>query len=287
MLAVSFKNGTIAVRYIQITKYNILIMYNLSLANLVKVNRARRFLSLASLGIAGALLFGFGGATRAGAETVVVEVGPGSDTFVPATVDVKVGDEVMWVWKSDGHSVTQGDTFNAPNPLFDSLVQDQPFTFSYTFTTPGTVNYYCKPHYFMGMVGAVNVAEASPKPALLNISTRGFVGIGDSVMIGGFILAGDGDSSMVLVRAIGPSLGLASALADPTLELHDINGAIVASNDNWQGAANSGDIPANLQPTDPLESAILTTLPAGAYTAIVAGKNDTTGIGLVEVYNLL
>jgi hypothetical protein len=192
----------------------------------------------------------------------------------------------MWVWKSDGHSVTQGDSFNAPDPLFDSGVHDQPFTFSYTFTEPGTVNYYCKPHYFMGMVGVVNVAAAPPAPALLNISTRGFVGTGDSVMIGGFILDGDGESSVV-IRAIGPSLGIPGALADPTLNVYDINGMLVGSNDNWQDAVNSGDISENLQPKDPLESAILTSLPAGAYTAIVAGKDDTTGIGLVEVYNLL
>ncbi|MEO5718068.1 MAG: plastocyanin/azurin family copper-binding protein [Chthoniobacterales bacterium] len=248
--------------------------------------RFNRYLSLTILGIASAFIFTFASASTATAATVVVDVGGTSDVFTPASVDITVGDTVMWVWQSDGHSVRQGDTFNAPNPLFDSTVQDQPFTFSYTFTDPGTVNYYCQPHFFMGMVGTVNVAAAAPKPALLNISTRGFVGIGDSVMIAGFILAGEGDSSNVVVRAIGPALGLDGALADPTLELHDINGAIVASNDNWQDAANSGDIPANLQPTNALESAVLAALPAGAYTAIVAGKDGTSGIGLVEVYNL-
>ncbi len=263
-------------------------MYIFSVATSAKMNRARRVFCRTLAGLAAALVLAVGSVASVGAATTVtVHVGLDGDAFSPATVDINVGDTVMWVWDSVGHSVRQGDSFNAPNPLFDTGVQDQPFTFSYTFTDPGTVNYYCQPHYFMGMVGTVNVAAAIPKPALLNISTRGFVGIGDNVMIGGFILAGEGDSSTVLVRAIGPSLGLAGALADPTLELHDINGAVVAMNDNWQEAANSGDIPANLQPTDPLESAILTTLPAGAYTAIVAGKDGTSGIGLVEVYNLL
>ncbi len=265
------------------TKPKILTMYKFSAAASARFNR---YLSLTILGVASALLFTFASAPTATAATVTVDVGGASDVFTPSSVDITVGDTVMWVWQSDGHSVRQGDTFNAPNPLFDSGVQDQPFTFSYTFTDPGTVNYYCQPHFFMGMVGTVNVAAAAPKPALLNISTRGFVGIGDSVMIAGFILAGEGDSSNVLVRAIGPALGLDGSLADPTLELRDINGAVVASNDNWQDAANSGDIPANLQPTNALESAVLTALPAGAYTAIVAGKDATSGIGLVEVYNL-
>ncbi|MEO7725210.1 MAG: plastocyanin/azurin family copper-binding protein [Chthoniobacterales bacterium] len=250
------------------------------------VARSQRYLSLTILGVASALIFTFASVSTATAETVVVDVGGTSDVFTPDSVDINVGDTVMWVWQSDGHSVRQGDTFNAPNPLFDSTVHDQPFTFSYTFTEPGTVNYYCLPHYFMGMVGTVNVAAIPPKPALLNISTRGFVGIGDNVMIAGFILAGEGDNPTVVVRAIGPALGFDGVLADPTLELYDMNGAVVASNDDWQEAANSGDIPTNLQPTDPSESAILAALPAGAYTAIVAGKDATSGIALVEVYNL-
>ena len=262
-------------------------MYYFSVARPAKVVRFLQSGSVALVLIAGALVLALANASTAkAAVTVTVEVGPGSDSFVPATVDITAGDTVMWVWKSDGHSVRQGDTFGAPNPLFDSMVQDQPFTFSYTFTDPGTINYYCQPHFFMGMVGTVNVAEAAPKPAVLNISTRGFVGVGDNVMIGGFILSGEGDSG-ILVRAIGPSLGFAGVLADPTLVLYDINGTVVASNDNWQEAANSGDIPLSLQPADALESAVLTALPAGAYTAIVAGKNETSGTGLVEVYNLL
>jgi cyclophilin family peptidyl-prolyl cis-trans isomerase len=128
---------------------------------------------------------------------------------------------------------------------------------------------------------------------LANISTRASVGVGDDALIGGFILSGDAPKRIV-VRALGPSLadfGLTNFLADPTLELHDSSGATIATNDNWQEAANSQEvIDANLAPAKPNESAILTTLPASSdgtgYTAIVRGANNGSGIGLVEVYDL-
>jgi len=127
---------------------------------------------------------------------------------------------------------------------------------------------------------------------LANVSTRGFVGTLDDVMIGGIIIgpSGAGDATLVC-RALGPSLtglGVTDALADPTLELHDGNGALVASNDNWQDDPDqAASLQANgLAPSNDQESAIYTTLPTGNYTAIVQGKNSTTGVGLVEVYNL-
>lgn len=139
----------------------------------------------------------------------------------------------------------------------------------------------------IGLVEGYDVDQAADSE-FANISTRGFVDTGDNVMIGGFIL-GQGDSATVLIRALGPSLGalgVTGELPDPTLELHDSDGNIVEFNDNWQDAPTSTDIPPNLQPTDPLESAIFISLPAGTYTAIVAGKDGVTGVGLVEVYNL-
>lgn len=123
---------------------------------------------------------------------------------------------------------------------------------------------------------------------LTNISTRGAVELGDSVMIGGFIIGG-GSGSQVLVRAIGPSLmaaGVSNVLLDPTLELHDSNGNLIAFNDNWKDS-QQGQIEATGQaPTDDRESAIVTTLPQGSWTAIVRGKNGTSGVGLVEVFRL-
>ena len=125
---------------------------------------------------------------------------------------------------------------------------------------------------------------------LANISTRGFVGAQNNVMIGGFILGGD-NSTRVAIRGLGPSLsqfGLTNLLADPTLELHDANGATLITNDNWtDDPASAALLTANgLAPANSSESAIFTTLPPGQFTAILAGKNGGTGLGIIEVYNL-
>ena len=131
---------------------------------------------------------------------------------------------------------------------------------------------------------------------LSNIGTRGPVSTGDYVMIGGFIVSGN--ANRVIVRAIGPELGappynVPNVLEDPTLELHDGTGALIASNDDWEttiigGIITTDQVPAILlsgkAPTDPLESAIIATLPPGRYTAIVRGFDDTVGVALVEVY---
>lgn len=124
---------------------------------------------------------------------------------------------------------------------------------------------------------------------LTNISTRGFVQTADSAMIGGFIVVTQ--PTRVIIRAIGPSLtqfGVPDALADPTLELRDNNGALLVSDDNWQDDPNqAAQISATgLAPSDPAESAIIRTLQPGSYTAIVRGVNNGTGNGLVELYNL-
>ena len=123
-----------------------------------------------------------------------------------------------------------------------------------------------------------------------NISTRGFVNNGDNVMIGGFIIGGiSGGSSKMVVRAIGPSLtalGVAGALQDPSLEIHDSDGTVIASNDNWQDT-QAGEIEAaGLSPTDDRESAVVIVLPSGGYTTIARGVNNTVGVGLVEAYNV-
>jgi hypothetical protein len=120
---------------------------------------------------------------------------------------------------------------------------------------------------------------------LANISTRGFVQTGDNVMIGGLIVLGT-DSTKTIIRAIGPSLPLAGALADPTLELHDSNGAIIASNDNWRSDQEAEIIGTNLSPAADAESAIIATLAPGLYTAVVRGQSNTTGVALVEAYQL-
>ena len=145
------------------------------------------------------------------------------------------------------------------------------------------------------ITGAKYCAYVSPQ--LGNISTRAFVQTGDNVVIGGFIVQGT-ETKRVIIRAIGPELtqyGVPNALANPTLELHDGTGVLIASNNNWATTIIGGIITANQvhdiqasghAPGDGLESAIIADLPAGNYTAIVRGVNDMTGVSLVEVYDL-
>jgi len=148
-------------------------------------------------------------------------------------------------------------------------------------------------------VALVEAYDLNPdaNSTLGNISTRSFVQTGDNVMIGGFIVQGTA-SKRVIVRAIGPELtryGVPNAMANPTLELHDSTGALIATNDNWRTTIIGGIITTNqvreitasgLAPADGRESAIIAELPPGNYTAIVRGVNETTGVGLVEVYDL-
>ena len=140
----------------------------------------------------------------------------------------------------------------------------------------------------VGLVEAYDLAQAADS-TLANISTRGFVQTEDNVMIGGFIV-GDGSDSTVVVRGIGPSLadaGVAGALQDPTLELHNSNGDLVESNDDWGDSPDKQQIiDVGLNPTEENESALLATLMPGAYTGILRGDNNTLGVGLVEVYHL-
>jgi hypothetical protein len=122
-----------------------------------------------------------------------------------------------------------------------------------------------------------------------NISTRGEVGTGDDSLIGGFIVRGN-TTKEVIIRALGPSLAgstTSKVLLNPLVELHDSNGQLVAMNDDWQNSDQAADIQASgIPPTDPRESALITTLGAGNYTALVRGADGDEGIGLVEVYDI-
>ena len=121
-----------------------------------------------------------------------------------------------------------------------------------------------------------------------NISTRGRVGVGNEVLIGGFIVGGH-TTKRIIVRAIGPSLGGSglSVLADPMVELHGSDGQLIALNDDWASGSEQGEITATgLQPANARESALIATIPSGNYTAIVQGVNGGAGIGLVEIYDL-
>jgi hypothetical protein len=127
--------------------------------------------------------------------------------------------------------------------------------------------------------------DAPPAIRLANISTRLAVGSGDNVLIAGFIITGS-QPKKVMIRALGPLLPVNENLADPTLELHDSSGATIAVNDNWRDTNEDGVKASTIPPANDYESSIVQSLQPGAYTAIVAGKGATTGVGLVEVYDL-
>jgi hypothetical protein len=141
-------------------------------------------------------------------------------------------------------------------------------------------------------VALIEVYDLNPSALskLANISTRAFVSTGDNIVIAGFILGSHSGVDRIVARGIGPSLtafGVPNALADPTLELRDSNGALLIANNNWQDDPAQAAIitAAGLAPSNNLESAIAATLPPGLYTALLAGLNNGTGVGLVEVYD--
>jgi uncharacterized repeat protein (TIGR01451 family) len=147
----------------------------------------------------------------------------------------------------------------------------------------------------MGMSSGVGLVEIydldqAANSRLANLSTRAFVDTGDNILIAGFILAGNNDER-VIVRGIGPSLtaaGVPDALPDPSLELRNSNGVLLISNNDWQDDQDQAALltAAGLAPTNNLESGVAATLPPGSYTALLAGQNNGTGVGLVELYDL-
>jgi hypothetical protein len=142
-------------------------------------------------------------------------------------------------------------------------------------------------------VGVVEVYDfdRSSDSAMGNISSRALVETGNNVVIGGFTLGSPSGTAQIIIRGLGPSLGafgVPNPLANPTLELRNVNGTLLAFNDDWQSDPGQAAqiIAAGLQPEDDLEAAIPAALLPGAYTAILAGQFNGTGVGTVEVYNL-
>jgi hypothetical protein len=138
-------------------------------------------------------------------------------------------------------------------------------------------------------VGLIEIYDVDPLAAsrLINISTRGLVQAGNNVLIAGCSLAGGSGSNDVVVRALGPSLvpfGVNNALPDPVVTLYDSNANVITVNDNWKDSQQRAIANTGLQPPNDLDAAILVTLAAGNYTAVVTGKDGSTGVALVEVY---
>ncbi|HMJ06772.1 MAG TPA: hypothetical protein VK474_10995, partial [Chthoniobacterales bacterium] len=141
----------------------------------------------------------------------------------------------------------------------------------------------------VGVVEVFDRSQAVPSK-MANISTRAFCGTGGDIVIAGFILGNNAGNDRLIIRGIGPSLeafGVPNVLMDPALELRDVSGTLLMSNDDWQDDAQQAAemTAANLAPSNIHESGIATTLPPGAYTALLSGENNGTGNGVVEVYD--
>jgi arylsulfate sulfotransferase len=203
----------------------------------------------------------------------VLRVYDSSDTLIAINDD----------WQSDPlHFIVESNGLAPSSPLESAAARSlAPGAYTVVVTgmdaTPGT--------------GLVEVYDVQPlsNSTLGNMSTRGSVGTQDNILIAGFIV-GDVGSSTVVVRGLGPSLaayGVTGVLTDPTLTIYDSSGSVIASNDNWQDSTTATLVQKNgLAPPNPSESALVLHLPAGAYTAIVRGVNDGTGVGLAEVYTI-
>lgn len=220
-------------------------------------------------------------------KTVIIR-GIGPSLPVPGAL----ADPIIYLYDATGAPIDSNDNWNyAPNrqQIVDSGLaptNELESAFLGTFN-PGAYTVVVRGGNDASGIGLFEVydLDRTVDSKLANISTRGLVQPGNNVMIGGFIVQGV-DSQKVIVRAMGPSLPLSGALANPKLELHDGNGALFAANDDWRTDQEAEIIATGIAPANNLESALVRTLPPGNYTAIVAGVNDTTGVALVEVYAL-
>jgi hypothetical protein len=204
----------------------------------------------------------------------------------------KLGDPALELYDANSALVAQNDNWNAhradvlatglaPSDEHEAVIAVTLQPGRYTAVVRGVND-----SSGVALVEAYDLTATS-NSKLANISTRGKVETGDNVMIGGFILGGD-QVTGVAVRAIGPSLanfGIAGELTDPMLEVYNGNGALVAQDDDWRMYQEQMLIDSGLAPSDNRESAMLLWLQPGAYTAMVRGKDNSAGVGLVEVYN--
>ncbi len=219
-------------------------------------------------------------------------IGP---SLTPLGVPGALADPTLELHAADGSTITSNDNWKSDQQAEIEATGLQPgddLESAIIATLPADGAGYTA--ILQGKNGSTGVAlveaydlDATLNSNFANISTRGFVDTGDNVLIGGFIL-GEGFAD-VIVRAIGPSLtdfGVVGALQDPTLEIRDAWGVAIASDNDWKDSQQSEITATGFAPSDDRESAIFATLPPGSYTAIVQGNNSTTGIGLVEVYDL-
>jgi hypothetical protein len=222
-------------------------------------------------------------------KVIIRAIGPSLSTFLPGALANPILElrnssgtliESNDNWRSDQEAEIIATGIPPANDLESAIVATLPANGSaYTAVIRGVNN-----GTGIGLVEAYDL-DRTIDSKLANISTRGRVETGDNVMVGGLIVLGQ-DPLRVIVRAIGPSLPVPGALGNPTLELHDGNGALIASNDNWRSDQEAEIIATGIAPSNDLESAIVRNLAPGNYTAIVRGVNSTTGVALVEAYEI-
>jgi phospholipase/lecithinase/hemolysin len=214
--------------------------------------------------------------TGSGLQNVLVD--PTLELFNGANASLAINDN----WKTSQEAEIAATGLAPQNDLESAVIRTLP---------PGQYTAVLAGRNGGSGIGLVEIydLDAAGDASLANISTRGFVGGGDNVLIGGFIV-GSGEGPIGVVRAIGPSLinfGIANPLLDPTIELHNGNGDEIGSNDNWKEAQTSAaTLAVGLTPADDREAALVAPLNPGNYTVIVRGKNNTTGVALVEAYRI-
>jgi len=214
-------------------------------------------------------------------------IGPSLGQF---GVSGALANPILSLYDSSGTLIEANDNRVAipgvPNPLLPSDPAESLLT---AILPPGSYTAVLQGVNDGTGVALVEVYDHEPaSSSVANISTRGNIGNSSDVLIGGFIVGG-ADPTNIIVRALGPSLGafgVANALPDPVLELHDGNGALLSSNDSWRSDQEQEILATQIAPSDDREAAILATLPPGSYTALVRDTLSSTGIVLFEVYDL-
>jgi len=225
-------------------------------------------------------------------KVIVRAIGPSLRASLPAALR----DPALELRRADGSLIRQNDNWRddsaqaveieanglAPRDDLESAIVASLEPGNYTAVVTGVQG-----ATGIGLIEVYDLVEAAGSE-LANISTRGIVQSADNALIGGFILGGSNSTAKILVRAIGPSLssvGVTSAIPDPMLELHDGNGLLIASNDNWKTDQQAALEATRIAPPNDSESAIIADLPPGLYTAVATSKG-ADGVGLIEVYNL-
>jgi glucose/arabinose dehydrogenase len=228
-------------------------------------------------------------------KVIVRAIGPSLSGLVPGAL----ADPVLELHAPGGALITSNDNWQddpaqKTEIMNSGLAPSNDLESSIVATLqPGAYTAIVRGKNGTGGVGLAEIfdLDTAASSQLGNMSGRGFVQTGDNVMIGGLIVGNNIGAARVVVRAIGPSLsgaGVNNPLADPILELHDSNGALIGVNDNWQDDPDQAALitDSGLAPSNALESAMLTGLAPGPYTAIIRGKNGGTGVGLIEVFKV-